>query len=529
MSNQPAMHKKKRHIVRLLTWKWWKRQLFLLHRWLGIILCLLFCAWFVSGIFMMYVEYPTLSLRERLAGQATLDFSSSKYSAADAVATLSAKDFQCVATPRENQCDAAIDSNAVEPTKVRLGMMLGRPLYYVNVLGGAQPRAVYADTGEVLDVVEVPLAQRHAEDFFSRSRATNKTFTAHYLGRIQADQWTLSSALNGHRPLLYFAFDDDQHTEFYVSSVTGEVVRDSHRLERALNYFSAVTHWIYPTVLRKFPDLWAWVVDILATAGVVLSVSGLWMGWLRWKRKPKPGKPAIPYKGIMRWHYITGVLFGTVTLLWVFSGLLSMNPGQLNPSRSPSSVQKQLFTGIEQALIPEAFPHVTPEFVDTVVEAELVHFDGRAQYQLWHRDGVTQRITGDGIALSAPDRSRLIELAGKLLPGQASEYTVLDRYDSYYFTRHPERGGKPLPVLRVMYGDADNTWFHINLSNGDLLDKSSSVNRLYRWLYNGLHSWDFIWLWERRPLWDIVVITLSLGGFSLSVLGVVVGWRRLKF
>jgi hypothetical protein len=60
-----------------------------------------------------------------------------------------------------------------------------------------------------------------------------------------------------------------------------------------------------------------------------------------------------------------------------------------------------------------------------------------------------------------------------------------------------------------------------------VLEKSVRFNRAYRWLYNGLHSWDIRWLWERRPLWDIVVITFSLGGVCLSVLGVVVGVRRL--
>src|SRR5439155_9025167 len=32
------------------------------------------------------------------------------------------------------------------------------------------------------------------------------------------------------------------------------------------------------------------------------------------------------YFGVMRWHYITGVMFGVFTLTWVFSGMLSMEP-----------------------------------------------------------------------------------------------------------------------------------------------------------------------------------------------------------
>ena len=43
-----------------------------------------------------------------------------------------------------------------------------------------------------------------------------------------------------------------------------------------------------------------------------------------------------------------------------------------------------------------------------------------------------------------------------------------------------------------------------------------------------LHSWDWLPLLERRPLWDVVLILLSLGGTALSLTGVVVGWRRLR-
>ena len=38
-----------------------KRYLYLLHRWLGIAMCLLFALWFGSGIVLMYVHYPTLT------------------------------------------------------------------------------------------------------------------------------------------------------------------------------------------------------------------------------------------------------------------------------------------------------------------------------------------------------------------------------------------------------------------------------------------------------------------------------------
>ena len=48
-----------------------------------------------------------------------------------------------------------------------------------------------------------------------------------------------------------------------------------------------------------------------------------------------------------------------------------------------------------------------------------------------------------------------------------------------------------------------------------------------RWLYHGLHSLDFPWLYDYRPLWDIVVITFMLGGTALCVTSLILAWRVL--
>ena len=53
-------------------------------------------------------------------------------------------------------------------------------------------------------------------------------------------------------------------------------------------------------------------------------------------------------------------------------------------------------------------------------------------------------------------------------------------------------------------------------------------NWVSRWLYHGLHSLDFPWLYNYRPLWDIVVITLMFGGTALCVTTLVLTWRVLK-
>jgi hypothetical protein len=49
-----------------------------------------------------------------------------------------------------------------------------------------------------------------------------------------------------------------------------------------------------------------------------------------------------------------------------------------------------------------------------------------------------------------------------------------------------------------------------------------------RWRYHGLHSLDFPWLYNHRPLWDIVVITLMLGGTALSFTSLILTWKVLE-
>jgi hypothetical protein len=61
------------------------------------------------------------------------------------------------------------------------------------------------------------------------------------------------------------------------------------------------------------------------------------------------------------------------------------------------------------------------------------------------------------------------------------------------------------------------------------LGRSTSIDRVERWLYNGLHSLDFRFLLDYRPLWDIVVIILSIAGLVFCWTSMVIGWRRLKF
>jgi len=68
------------------------RAVTLVHRWLGIPLCLLFAMWFASGIVMHFVPFPTLTEAERLDGLAPIELPQVLHSPSEAVQASGIKD-----------------------------------------------------------------------------------------------------------------------------------------------------------------------------------------------------------------------------------------------------------------------------------------------------------------------------------------------------------------------------------------------------------------------------------------------------
>ena len=168
-----------------------------------------------------------------------------------------------------------------------------------------------------------------------------------------------------------------------------------------------------------------------------------------------------------------------------------------------------------------------------------------AAARLSPRELVLARVGGRRywIASETPDRSVLvaadrpggpaierfpsaeIEALGRAAaPAPIADVAWLDGDDGYYRSRDAPR---PLPVLRIRSGDRDGTWVYLDPRTGSIVQVLRRPERVNRWLYHGLHSLDAAWLWHRRPLWDVTVIGLSLGGLALALTSATPGWRRV--
>ena len=55
-----------------------------------------------------------------------------------------------------------------------------------------------------------------------------------------------------------------------------------------------------------------------------------------------------------------------------------------------------------------------------------------------------------------------------------------------------------------------------------------AAERGYRWLFSGLHRWDFTATLRSRPLWDIIVLFLLLGSTAGVATGVYLAVRRIR-
>lgn len=485
--------------------------------------------WFVSGVVMMYVGYPKLTALERLAHLPPLVIPDACCVTAQQALT-AARGGMPQASMADGGQGARLDRHGSVPD-IRLAMVGGAPYWLVNEAGHGQA-AVQAITGK-------PVARfdaAHALDVAARFAPGS---TPRLVETVRQDIFTVSRALHPHRPLHLVALDDAQGTELYVSSRTGEVVRDSTRVERGWNYAGSIIHWLYP-LKGEWLDPWRpHIIIYLSLAGTVLAILGIWVGLLRWRFSGRFSSGSrSPYRGgWMRWHHLSGLVFGLITLTWILSGLMSMNPWKIFEFQGQRPDPRLLAGGaIETApwLLAPAQAIARADF--TVREAQLRVFNGRPYYILYAGDGATRAIAADTPAAEPfhtfPE-AELAAAAGRLMPNhRVVRMERLDRYDNYYHARRPHtmtgHVERRLPMLRVTYDDPGRTWVHLDPHTAAIHSRIDQLGRVKRWLFAFLHSWDLPVFIDSRPLWDVVLIVLSSGGFVLCSSAVVLGWRRLR-
>jgi hypothetical protein len=285
---------------------------------------------------------------------------------------------------------------------------------------------------------------------------------------------------------------------------------------------------------------------MIGTAGALFGVViGAWMYSPGRRYRFTGGVTSrVPFRGQKRWHTILGLIFGVATVTWTFSGALAFLPFP-QPQRAPSPAQTSLSLtqnqrgrqNANQSLASalrgqprlEDFaalhPRVLVEMYPDAREVQLTSFDGEPLYAIRNAEGITRLATLDGRQIDAMDRARIIDIVKRMAPDPAAvEIRELEQYDRYYLDRTRQQ---PLPVMLALMNDEAHTRYYIDPKTASIVGTFSDRNFWRRWLYNGLHSLNFPWLYNYRPLWDIVVITFMLGGTALCVTSLVLAWRAV--
>lgn len=455
-----------------------QRWLYWIHRWIGIVTCLLFAMWFASGLVMVYVGYPSLTEDERRALLPVIDGQQVHLSPDAALAAAGQGEW---------------------PHSLKLEMLADEPVYRIVAWNGAR-LTVSARDGRRIDGVDVATAIRIAGGG-----------TAAWEER---DQWTVTSRYNPLRPFHLVSRDDAAGTQLYVSTRTGEIALATTRSERFWNWLGSVPHWIYPTVLRTDARLWTDVVLWISGPCIVVAVSGIWIGIqrLRIRRRYSSGVMS-PYRGWMWWHHWAGVIGSLFLLSWIVSGWLSMSPNGWFSGRNAAPADLRAFAS-----------HVTPNFplaMEVAVNAVEVRF-------LWIGGApliVQYRSNGSVIGMPR-NPADVLAAAVRLLPqSKPLQQIVLTEEDDYWYSHHTRR---MLPVLRISFDDEGRSAFYIDPLSGDILARTDDGQRSYRWLFNALHSFDFEALRRAPAAWMAVIWSMSLVGLAMSVSGIVIGWRHLR-
>lgn len=444
------------------------------HRYVGIVLGLLMLVWFVSGIGMLFIRWPEVSDEQRLAGLPPVRWE------------------RCCAfgdvQPVIQVMDAAVEDLAGRPVLRFDGQVLdlssGAMIHRISTVEAAQVARAYAAAHGIAGQPAAAVL-------------------------VERDQWTVTGYFNKRRPFYRFRFSGPAATDIYVSAHTGAVSQVTDRKSRVLSWLGPIPHWLYPEVLRADVKLWSQVVIWTSIVGAFLTVTGLYLAVVAWR--PWRDARLTPYRGLMAWHHLTGLAAGVLTLTWVASGLVSMNPWGFLEGQSddrPEAVTGAVaFYDVSQAILAAKAQGVAAR---RLTAAPL---DGRLYLMA---DG--RRF--DGAGQPAPlAEAQLAEATARM--GKVASRGLIRVEDAYYRGHHETVA---LPAWRVVM--ADGVRFYFDPASARLLGRVDGDGKGYRWLFEAPHRLDVVPGFDRGPLWAAAMVLLLIAAGAGVATGVWLGWRR---
>ncbi len=471
--------------------------MFTLHRILGTLLSVLFFIWFVSGIVMIYHQFPSANHDEKMVKQETL------------LSNL----------PSIESIEKRLPTNA-KIKQIRLSNNLGQSVF--EIIAGEDTIKLPADSTQQLATIDGLYIRKAAEQWCSSPVACIDTL-------YDLEQWIPFGRLRNDLPIYKFHFADKALTQVYVSSHSGEVLQCTNRHERIWAWVGAIPHWVYFTRLRQDVELWKKTIRWLAGIGSIMVIDGLYIGIYTCINSRKKNTKYSPYKNKWYyWHHIMGLFFGLFALTWAFSGMMSLTdtPQWLGKEHVKHNIKRFMQ---KEAPSPESFQidyrDLISAYNGTVTSVEWNHFHHIPVYkvecgvQKLYIDASSKKIRPLNLT-----KRQAIEAVNIINNKPIQQVTWLTDYDTYYTKNKKQL--QSLPVWRININDADHSCYYINPKTGSIRDYNTH-RRWGFWIYQGLHGLNFKWLVAHHILWTIVMWVLLLGGSILSFTGIILGIKYI--
>ena len=476
-----------------------KRIIYSIHRVLGTFLSILFLVWFLSGFVMIYHSFPKVTPQDRN----------------QTIGVLSADMPEASKVLNRIYPDTMIEKINLKVTSY------GQSVFEVSTQDSSYN--LVADSSEFIQKGSYAQIEEYARKWSTADITKVDTLS-------EVDQWIPFNRLMKDMPIYKFHFGDSQKHQLYISSVSGETLQFTDSNSRFWAWLGAIPHWVYFTSLRQDGQLWSTTVIWLSGLGSVMCLIGLVLGvYILTKQYRKKKKLGTPYRKFSyKWHHVLGFVFGIFVFTFVFSGMMSLAsiPDWIIKESKPSGKRGILGSSSMLPLNEYQLDYRTIllYYTNDVKSIEWTSFDRTPIYKV---------VTTDSIYVLDASASNIVPLSltEQVVKNKyTSQYkepitlSVMNEYDNYYVDR---KNKLPLPVYKIDIDDADKTSYYVNPKTGDTRIYTTK-GRVQKWMYQGLHTFNFKLLAEYPILWNLVMWVTMIGGTLVSLSGVLLSYKYLR-
>lgn len=463
------------------------------------LLSILFCVWFLSGMVLIFVGFPHYSQSEAYGSLRVLDS-----------ATVSAVSFP----------------SGLPKGEMVLEMQDGKAVYRVGKL---------ARTAKTFDAITLKKEKKPTRaDCIAAARLLILADTIKVKQIKELDIWLPWEQYQSSLPIYKVYFNDRAKSVVYVSAKSGTIVQLTTRSERFFAAIGAIPHYIIFKYLSIRQPFWNSVLVALLVMGAVVCLSGVVVGIVRMRRGARGF--VSPYRnGWIKWHHLTGFYLGIFALTFCLSAYISVAgvPGWIAKGDEGNDYQKEWNRPkIRMEQYQPTFPMLQQLLMQRsdVKRVAFASSLGKPCYQLYTHNALAPEVYMiDGsmlVPLKGYNTNEILNYANKVTGDMPVSIELLQRFDSYY--QLTKMGSRPLPVLRIVLHDSNSSWLYVSTKSGELVTVFDKSRRAERWLYRALHTFNIQWLKEHELLRKMLLLLVCAAGTVISISGLMLTLKWLK-